>query len=403
MRDSVRGKGEREKRNRRGSVSSSSWRCVATLRLGVNKFASRDPHAKTRRPQRNAKSSRLRGSLRDVRVLELPAMKAVKIVSFGGVEGLQVVDVPDSAKPTADRVRVRVRAAGLNRADILQRLGRYPAPPGYPQDIPGLEFAGEVESIGQDARARKIGDRVFGITGGGAQAELVTVPEATLARIPDNLDWVQAASIPEVFMTAHDALFTQCELQMGERVLIHAAGSGVGTAASQLVKAAGATAYGTSRTPEKLERAKEFGLSESIAVGSDPSKFSTAVEEWTNGEGVNVILDLVGAAYLKANLESLATKGRLIFVGTTGGAKAEIDYPIVMRKRLRIMGTSLRTRSLEEKATATRLFAEHVVPLLANGSVRSVVDSVFKMDQVREAHQRIESNETFGKVILTID
>lgn len=330
-------------------------------------------------------------------------MKAVKIISFGGVEGLRVAEVDDAPKPTADRVRVRVRAAGLNRADILQRLGRYPAPPGYPQDIPGLEFAGEVQSVGEDARVWKIGDRVFGITGGGAQAEYVTAPEATLARIPDNLDWVQAASIPEVFMTAHDALFTQCELQMGERVLIHAAGSGVGTAASQLVKAAGGVAYGTSRTPEKLERAKDFGLSQSVTVGNDPSKFAAAVEEWTKGEGVNVILDLVGAAYLKENLDSLATKGRLIFVGTTSGAKAEIDYSIVMRKRLRIMGTSLRTRSLEEKATATRVFAEHVVPLLEGGSVRPVVDSVFKMDEVREAHRCIESNETFGKVILTID
>ena len=327
-------------------------------------------------------------------------MKAIKIGSFGGVEGLQVVEVADAPKPTADRVRVRVRAAGLNRADILQRLGRYPAPPGYPQDIPGLEFAGEVESAGEDARFWKIGDRVFGITGGGAQAEYVTVPEGTLARIPDNLAWVQAASIPEVFMTAHDALFTQCELQIGERVLIHAAGSGVGTAASQLVKAAGAVAYGTSRTPEKLERAKDFGLSQSIAVGNDPSKFAAAVGEWTNGEGVNVVLDLVGSAYLKANLDSLATKGRLIFVGTTSGAKAEIDYSIVMRKRLRIMGTSLRTRSLEEKATATRLFAKHVVPLLTSGSVRPVVYTVFQMNEVREAHRCIESNETFGKVVL---
>jgi len=330
-------------------------------------------------------------------------MRAVKIVSFGGVDGLQVVDVPDAPQPTADRVRVRVRAAGLNRADILQRLGRYPAPPGYPPEIPGLEFAGEIESIGGDAHAWKIGDRVFGITGGGGQAEYVTVPESTLARVPDNLDWAEAASIPEVFMTAHDALFTQCGLQIGERVLIHAAGSGVGTAASQLVKAAGAIAYGTSRTPEKLERAKAFGLSESIAVGNDPATFVEAVKEWTSGAGVNVVLDLVGAAYLKANLDSLATKGRLIFVGTTSGAKAKIDYSIVMRKRLRVFGTALRTRSIEEKATATRLFAEHVAPLLQNGLVKPVIDSVYGIDEVREAHQRIESNETFGKVVLTID
>jgi putative PIG3 family NAD(P)H quinone oxidoreductase len=330
-------------------------------------------------------------------------MKAVKILSFGGIEGLEVVDAPDAPTPTADRVRLRVRACGLNRADILQRLGRYPAPPGYPEDIPGLEFAGEVESTGEEARTWKTGDRVFGITGGAAQAEYVTVPESTLARVPDNLNWVEAASIPEVFMTAHDALFTQCRLQMGETVLIHAAGSGVGTAASQLVKAAGGVAYGTSRTAEKLERAKQFGLSESIAVGKDPSSLVDAINKWTNNVGVNVILDLVGAAYLKPNLEALATLGRLIFVGTTSGAKAEIDYGIVMRRRLRVMGTSLRTRSIEEKATATRLFAQHVVPLLANGAVRPVIDSVFRIEEVREAHKRIESNETFGKVVLTID
>ncbi len=330
-------------------------------------------------------------------------MKAVNIVSFGGVEGLEVRHVEDAPLPTADRVRVRVRAAGLNRADILQRLGRYPAPPGFSQEIPGLEFAGEVESTGDDARAWKVGERVFGITGGGAQAELVTVSESTLARIPDNLSWSEAAAIPEVFMTAHDALYTQCGLRMGERALIHAAGSGVGTAASQLVKAAGATAFGTSRTPEKLERAKEFGLSESVAVGNDPSAFAEAVKDWTGGKGVDVILDLVGASYLQANLESLATRGRLIFVGTTGGAKAEIDHSIVMRKRLRIMGTSLRTRSLEQKATATRLFAQQVVPLLASDLVRPVLDRVYKIDEVRAAHQRLESNESFGKVVLMID
>lgn len=330
-------------------------------------------------------------------------MKAIKIISFGDVEGLNVVDVPDAPEPTADLVLVRVRAAGLNRADILQRLGRYPAPEGYPQDIPGLEFAGEVEQLGDAARAWKIGDRVFGITGGGAQAEYVTVPENTLARVPDNLNWVEAAAVPEVFMTAHDALFTQCGLQIGERVLIHAAGSGVGTAAIQLVRAARAVAFGTSRTPEKLERAKAFGLTNSIAVENDPLVFSEAVKQWTDGAGVNVVADLVGAAYLKANLDALSTKGRLIFIGTTSGARAEINYSVVMSKRLRIMGTSLRTRSIEEKATATRLFAEQVVPLLANGTVRPVIDKVFKMEDVRAAHERIESNESFGKVVLTIE
>jgi len=330
-------------------------------------------------------------------------MKAVTIVSFGGVEGLEIREVADAPRATLDRVRVRVRAAGLNRADILQRLGRYPAPPGYPQDIPGMEFAGEVVEVGEEARRWKAGDRVFGIIGGGGQAEYVTVPESTLAEIPPNLDWSQAAAVPEVFMTAHDALFTQCGLQMGERVLIHAAGSGVGTAASQLVHSAGATAYGTSRTADKLKKAKEFGLTESFVADGDPMEFAQAVNKWTNGGGVEVVLDLVGAAYLRGNLESLANKGRLIFVGTTSGARTELDYSAVMRKRLRIMGTSLRTRSLEEKATATRLFAQQVVPLLASGAVRPVIDKVFRMEDVRAAHQRIESNQSFGKVVLMID
>ena len=327
-------------------------------------------------------------------------MKAVTITSFGDADVLEVRDVPDTPVARLDRIRVRVRAAGLNRADILQRLGRYPAPPGYPQEIPGLEFAGEVESIGEEVRDWKNGDRVFGIIGGGGQAEYVTVPANHVARIPDNLDWAEAAAVPEVFMTAHDALFTQCGVHTGEHVLIHAAGSGVGTAAIQLVRAAGAFAYGTSRTADKLERAKEFGLNSSLAVAGDPNAFAEASRAWTAGAGVNVVLDLVGSAYLRANLQSLAIKGRLIFVGTTSGSKAEIDYGIVMSKRLKIMGTSLRTRSAEEKATATRLFAQQVVPLLATGQVRPVIDKVFEIGDVRAAHQRVESNETFGKVIL---
>jgi putative PIG3 family NAD(P)H quinone oxidoreductase len=330
-------------------------------------------------------------------------MKAITIKSFGGVEGLEVREVPDAPPVTLDRVRVRVRAAGLNRADILQRLGRYPAPPGYPQDVPGIEFAGEVSEVGDEVRMWKVGDRVFGIIGGGGQAQYVTVPENHLAPVPTNLDWAEAAAVPEVFMTAHDALFTQCGLTIGERVLIHAAGSGVGTAAIQLVQATGAFAYGTSRTADKLERAKEFGLIESAVAGADPMEFVAAVKNWTNDAGVDVVLDLVGAAYLKANLAALAMKGRLIFVGTTSGSKAEIDFSVAMSKRLRIMGTALRIRSREEKATATRLFAEQVVPLLASGAVRPVIDRVFPMAEVGAAHERIESNESFGKVVLMID
>ena len=327
-------------------------------------------------------------------------MKAVTITKHGGVEGLEVREVETPAAPTADRVRVRVRAAALNRADVLQRMGHYPAPPGYPQNIPGLEFAGEVDEVGAEASLWKRGQRVFGITGGGAQAEYVVVPETHLAQVPENLDWPEAAAVPEVFITAHDALFTRANLQSGETMLVHAAGSGVGTAAIQLARAAGARAFGTSRTAEKLERAKEYGLTRSTVVND--GRFAEAVQEWTDGRGVNVIIDLVGAAYLEGNLKALASKGRMVFVGTTAGAQAMLDYSVVMRKRLTIIGTVLRARGTEEKATATRLFAEHVVPLLADAIVRPVVDRVYQLEEVGEAHLRMESNESFGKIVLLL-
>ncbi len=325
-------------------------------------------------------------------------MRAVVITSYGGVEGigLQEVDTPD-------RVRVRVHAAGLNRADILQRRGHYPAPPGYPPNIPGMEFAGEVESIGDAVRTWKIGDRVFGITAGGAQAELVVVPASNLARIPAVLDWVQAGAMPEIFITAHDALFTRAGLHMGERVLIHAAASGVGTAAIQLGHAAGATVYGTSRTADKLERIRDLnlGLDASVAVGDTPAKFVEAVQNWTDGAGVDVILDLVGGNYFSANLEALASRGRLICVGTMAGAKSEIDLGLLLRKRVSIIGTTLRGRSLEEKAQATRLFASSVLPLVSRGAIRPVIDRVYPVDEIRDAHERMESNLIFGKIVLT--
>lgn len=335
--------------------------------------------------------------------MEAKTMRAVVITKHGGVEGLEVRDVARPAKPEADRVLVRVRAAALNRADLLQRMGRYPAPEGFPQDIPGLEFAGEVEEVGAEVRGIKRGARVFGITGGGAQSQFVVTSESTLALVPDNLDWAEAAGVPEAFITAHDALFTQARLEMGERLLVHAAGSGVGLAAVQLAHAAGATVYGTSRTPEKLERAREYGLDETVAVGDDPVRIASAVREWTRGAGAEVILDLVGAKYLAANLDALAPLGRLLFVGTTAGASAQLDFGIVMRKRLKIIGTVLRSRSTEEKASATRRFSAHVLPLIERGLVRPVIDKIYNMAEIRAAHERLESNESFGKVVLMID
>lgn len=327
-------------------------------------------------------------------------MRAVVIAAHGGVEGLEVREV---ARPraTADRVRVRVKAAGLNRADLLQRRGHYPAPPGAPADIPGLEFAGEVESIGEEVRTWRVGQRVFGITAGGAQAEFVVVPENHLAEIPDSLSFIEAAAVPEVFITAHDAMFTQGQLKTGESVLVHAVGSGVGTAAVQLARAAGAGAvYGTARTAEKIERARGFGLDEGAVVGDDPRAFAEGVRAWTGGRGVDVVLDLVGASYLDANLDALARRGRMVFVGTMAGASAPLDFRKVMSKRLTLVGTVLRARSAEEKAAATRRFAAEVVPLFARRALHPVVETVLPLEQVGAAHTLLESNATFGKIVL---
>lgn len=328
-------------------------------------------------------------------------MRAVVIKAHGGVEGLDVEEVEMPNAPTGAQVRVRVHAAGLNRADILQRRGHYPAPHGYPENIPGLEFAGEVAAIGDEAHGWKIGDRVFGLTAAGAQAEFVVVDESNLAPIPPELSWVEAAAIPEVFVTAHDALFTRANLQKGESVLVHAIGSGVGTAAAQLAHAAGAIVFGTSRTAEKLDRVRDLGLDQAIAVGDAPEKFAKAVHEWTSDRGVDVILDLVGGKYFPANLQALALRGRLICVGTTAGPKSEIDISVLMRKRASIIGTVLRPRSIAEKAEAIRKFADEVLPLVRRGQVRPVVEAVYRAEEVRAAHEHLESNRTVGKVVLT--
>lgn len=309
-------------------------------------------------------------------------------------------EVEPPPAPTADRVRVRVHAAGLNRADILQREGKYPSPPGYPENIPGLEFAGEVEAIGEGVRRWKVGNRVCGITAGGAQAEFVTVAESNLARIPTALSFEEAGALPEAFITAYDALFTRGQLRMGERVLIHAAGSGVGTAAVQLAHIAGAFVYGTSRTAAKLEKLADLGLDESILVGDVASRFADELHKLTNGTGADVIIDLVGGEYFPINLRALAMRGRIVSVGTTAGAKAEIDLGLLMRRRASVTGTVLRARSIEEKAEAVRAFAAHVLPLVALGEIRPVIDRVVPAAEIRAAHRYLESNEAFGKVVL---
>ena len=324
-------------------------------------------------------------------------MRAAIITRPGGPEVMAIQEV-DTPVPVGEEVRVRVRASGLNRAELLQRMGHYPAPPGAPEHIAGMEFAGEVESVGAQVRSWRPGQRVMGLVGGGAQAEYVVIHEGLLVEIPANLDYVQAAGVPEVFMTAHDALFVQAGLRMGERVLIHAAGSGVGTAAIQLAKAAGATVYGTARTPAKLERARELGLE--AAFG--PEHFAEEICTLTGGQGVHVVLDFIGGAYLEQNLYALAPWGRMVTLATLGGIQGSLNFGLLMSKRLTLKGVTLRSRSLGEKLAATSAYASAVLPLLASGQVRPIIERVFPLEEIADAHRMMENNENYGKIILEI-
>jgi putative PIG3 family NAD(P)H quinone oxidoreductase len=329
-------------------------------------------------------------------------MQAAWISKFGGPEVLEIRTVN---KPTIhdDQVLVRVRATSINRADLLQRQGKYPPPPGFPVEIPGMEFAGEVAEVGTSVRLWKPGQRVFGLIGGAAYAEYVVTHESLLAEIPANLSWTEAAAIPEVFITAHDALWTQANLRPSETVLIHAVGSGVGLAAVQLTRAMQAVPYGTSRTADKIEQAKPLGLEAGIAIRENFDDLQAAAEKWTTGKGINVVLDLVGGPYVKASQKVMAKQGRMILVGTVAGGSYELDSRYVMGKRLQIRGTLLRARTLEEKFAATRLFAAEVVPLFASGALRANVDSIFPLAEIAKAHQRLESNDSFGKVVVTVE
>ncbi len=327
-------------------------------------------------------------------------MRAAIITRPGGPEVFEVRDVA-RPEPGTGEVLVRIRASALNRADLLQREGRYPAPPGWPADIPGMEIAGEVGACGPATSLWKVGDRVFGIVGGGGNAQFIVTHERTLAAIPENLDWREAAAVPEAFITAHDALVTQAEVRPSERVLIHAVGSGVGLAAVQLARAAGALPLGDARTAAKIERARSLGLADGFVV-DDIGALAQRVTERTNGAGVEIVLDLVGGEYLAASIAAAAPEGRIILIGTMGGRDASLPLGVILGKRLTLRGTVLRARPLEEKIIATRAFAAQVVPLLASGAVRPVVDRVFPLDQIGDAHRYLESNATFGKVVIEI-
>jgi putative PIG3 family NAD(P)H quinone oxidoreductase len=326
-------------------------------------------------------------------------MRAIFFTRAGGPEVIAIGSAP-TPQAGPGQVRVRVRAAGLNRADLLQRRGQYPAPPGWPADIPGLEYAGEVDAVGEQVVRWRVGDRVMGLVGGGAQAEAVVVHQDEAMPIPDGLSFAEAGAIPEAFLTAYDALVTRGRLAAGERVLIHAVGSGVGTAAAQIARQLGATVVGTSRSADKLARAREYGLDEGI----DTSRggFEAAITR-----PVNVIADVLGGPALPQNLAVLAPRGRLVLLGWLLGSKVDADFNPVLRKRLEIVGSVMRTRAHAERAEVVREFSERMLPRFDAARyappLRPVLERAVSMQRVAEAHEAMERNETFGKLVAVWD
>jgi putative PIG3 family NAD(P)H quinone oxidoreductase len=312
---------------------------------------------------------------------------------------LRVEERPDP-QPGPGEVVVRVHGAGLNRGDLVQRAGFYPAPPGSPADIPGLEFAGEVVAHGDGVTEPALGARVFGITGGGGQAELLAVPASQCATVPDGIDLVTAGGIPEVFITAHDALVTQCAMQPGEVLLVHAVGSGVGTAALQLGRATGCTVVGTARTAEKLEQARALGLHHGVLAARELDPAALAADITAAVGSVDVVLELVGGDYLVTDLAVTGPRGRIALVGMMAGTRAQVDLGALLVKRIRIYGTTLRGRSVEEKAAATDGFVRDVVPLLASGAIVPVIARTLPLDDAPAAYELLASDTVFGGIIL---
>lgn len=304
-------------------------------------------------------------------------------------DGRLVVEERPDPEPARGELLVRVRGAGLNGADMLQRRGAYPAPPGSPPDIPGLELAGEVEVLGRDATRFQEGDRVMAVVGGGGQAELTVVHERAAMPVPSGLDWPQAGGLPEVFTTAHDAVFSQAGLRPGEHLLVHGAAGGVGTAAVQLGRAAGAKVTATVRREEHRPAVEELG-----ARVIDPEGFA-------DHGPYDVILELVGAGNLAGNLASLALGGRIAVIGVGGtGPKAEINLLQVMQKRARIHGSTLRARPLEQKAAAARLVETEVLPGFDDGRLTVPVAATFPLDEAEQAYDRFQAGGKLGKIVL---
>jgi putative PIG3 family NAD(P)H quinone oxidoreductase len=323
-------------------------------------------------------------------------MRAVVLEEHGGLEVLQIRDVPDP-EPGPEEVRVALVASAVNRADVLQRMGFYPGPP-MEHEIPGMEFAGTVESVGERVTAWSVGDEVMGIVGGGAYAEQLCVHERQCMPVPSGLALADAAAVPEVFLTAWDALVWQGGLKSGGRALVHAGASGVGTAAIQLVKAIGARIAVTASSG-KVDACRELGAELVVDYTSDD--FVEQVGEWAP-DGVDVVLDVIGGDYVNRNLACTKVTGRVIQVGVMGSGKADVDVGTLLRKRIALVGTVLRARPIEEKITATQRFTAEVLPRFTDGSLKPVIDSRYPLDDVAKAHERMEQNANTGKLLLDV-
>ena len=324
-------------------------------------------------------------------------MQAVVLESYGGPEVLTVREVPDPV-PGPDEVLVAVTGTAVNRADVLQRLGLYPGPPGE-HEIPGLEFAGRVAAVGERVTAWSEGDEVMGIVGGGAYAERLCVHERQVLPVPAELGLADAAAVPEVFLTAYDALVVQGGLTSGRTALVHAGASGVGTAAIQLAKAIGARIVVTTSTG-KVEACQDLGAD--LVVDYTRDDFVEAVEGFTDGAGVDVVLDVIGGEYVDRNLRCARVTGRVIQVGLMGGGTASVSVGLLLSKRIQLIGTVLRARPIEEKIAATQRFGAEVLPRFADGSLHPVIDSRYALEDVAEAHRRMEANANTGKLLLDV-
>jgi putative PIG3 family NAD(P)H quinone oxidoreductase len=323
-------------------------------------------------------------------------MRAITITEPGGPEVLKVADVPDPV-PDRGEVVIDIAAAGLNRADLLQRQGLYPPPPGAPP-YPGMECSGRVSAVGNDVSGWQVGDEVCALLGGGGYAERVAVPAGQVMPLPDGVGVVEAAALPEAACTVHSNVVALAGLAAGETFLVHGGASGIGTFAIQLGRALGATVACTAGWAGKLARCRELGAQ--LAINYREEDFVAVIGDFTGGRGADVILDIVGGAYLERNLAALATGGRLAIIGLQGGARAEIDLNSLMRKRCSVRGTTLRARPVQEKAAIVSAVREQVWPLVGAGQIRPVIEAILPLQQADEAHRLMEADRHVGKILL---